>query len=574
MPGHPRLYRRGATYYHRAAIPVDIKDTYPKAEETFSLRTKDYQEAVRRVRVAAVEVDRKFDDHRRQLAQQSKPPVKELSDAEIKRIGEVYYAHLLDEDEDTRLHGFYDEDGPLPETPLPTFEEYADLHDAIDNVTRHDFARGKVDTFYASEAEEVLSWDNVNLRLDPASPSWRKLARELQAASIKAVQAIRERNQGEVVVTPQTSGLEPQSRSPLLSIAVEEWAAEKARTSWVAKTEHEHRTWISHFIAVIGDRTLDAYTKSDARAFKAILLKLPANWNKYAELQGLPVDKAAAKADKLGLEPMSDSNVNKLLGFVGSFWNWASKHYDEAPASPFRGLKISQRKRVRDERDPFTVDELNAIFSAPLYTGCKSIHHWQKPGNLIPRDSGLYWVPLISLYTGARLGEIIQLYVEDVRDEHGIVFFDINDHGDDKRIKTAYSERSVPIHKHLLEIGIMDLVEKRRRQGQKRLFPDLPMGEDGYYSSPFSKKFSRFLKTVGVKHKKNAFHSFRHSFEDACRDSDIPTEVMDALQGHGPEGMSKRYGRGYYLTKLNEAMERFQIRDLELGHLKISATKI
>jgi integrase len=567
MPGHPRLYRRGATYYHRAAIPVDIKDSYPKAEETFSLRTKDYQEAVRRVRVAAAEVDRKFEAHRRLMAEQAKPPVKELSDAEIKRIGDVYYAARLEEDEDTRLHGFFDEDGPLPDTPIPSFEEYVELHDDMDSVTRHDFARGKVDTFYASEAEDVLSWDNINIRLAPASPSWRKLARELQAASIKAAQAIQQRNTGNVVDTPRTHGLEPQSQTPLLSVAVEDWAEEKARTSWVPKTKHEHLTWMGHFLAVNGDRPLDAYTKADARAFKAILLKLPANWNKYAELQGLPLDKAATKADKTGLKPMSDSNVNKLLGFVGSFWNWAAKHYDEAPVSPFRGLKIAERKRVRDERDPFTVDELHAIFSAPLYTGCKSLHHWQKPGGVVPRDSGLYWVPLISLYTGARLGEIIQLYIEDVREEHDVLFFDINDRGEDKRIKTAYSERSVPIHKHLLDMGFMDLVEKRRSQGQKRVFPDLPMGEDGYYSSPFSKKFSRFLKVAGVKHKKNAFHSFRHNFEDACRDSDISTEVMDALQGHGPEGMSKRYGRGYYLRKLNEAMARLQFRDLDLNHL-------
>ena len=41
MPGHPRLYRRGATYWHRAAVPVDIKKSYPKTEETFSLGTKD-----------------------------------------------------------------------------------------------------------------------------------------------------------------------------------------------------------------------------------------------------------------------------------------------------------------------------------------------------------------------------------------------------------------------------------------------------------------------------------------------------------------------------------------------------
>nr|WP_321442567.1 DUF6538 domain-containing protein [uncultured Cohaesibacter sp.] len=49
MSGHPRLVRRNATYYHRVAVPVDIKDTYPKSEETFSLKTKDDQVALRLV---------------------------------------------------------------------------------------------------------------------------------------------------------------------------------------------------------------------------------------------------------------------------------------------------------------------------------------------------------------------------------------------------------------------------------------------------------------------------------------------------------------------------------------------
>ncbi len=38
MPGHTRLYRRGAVYYHRAAVPQDIAETYGKREETFSVK--------------------------------------------------------------------------------------------------------------------------------------------------------------------------------------------------------------------------------------------------------------------------------------------------------------------------------------------------------------------------------------------------------------------------------------------------------------------------------------------------------------------------------------------------------
>ena len=65
MTGHTRLYRRESTYYHRAAVPKDIQDTYGKREETFSLKTKDKAEALLLVRVEAVRVDRLFAKHRR-----------------------------------------------------------------------------------------------------------------------------------------------------------------------------------------------------------------------------------------------------------------------------------------------------------------------------------------------------------------------------------------------------------------------------------------------------------------------------------------------------------------------------
>lgn len=68
VPGHIRLAHRGAVYYHRATTPTDIRDSYPKTAEVFSLRTKDYAEALRLVRLAAVEVDGRFQAHRRKIA--------------------------------------------------------------------------------------------------------------------------------------------------------------------------------------------------------------------------------------------------------------------------------------------------------------------------------------------------------------------------------------------------------------------------------------------------------------------------------------------------------------------------
>ena len=133
-----RLYRRGATYCHRAVVPKDIIARSGKREETFSLGTKDHAEAVRRVRVAAVEVDRRFDHHRRRLKQAEEPPLAELTPQQIAGAKAAYLHHLLEEDEEVRLDGFYDpmSGEPVPYAPRPTFEEREEVVEDMDAVTR------------------------------------------------------------------------------------------------------------------------------------------------------------------------------------------------------------------------------------------------------------------------------------------------------------------------------------------------------------------------------------------------------------------------------------------------------
>lgn len=106
MTGHTRLYRRGATYYHRCAVPKDILTSYGKVEETFSLKTKDYAQALKLVRQAAVTVDRRFNTHRHRLGNLQGPQHENLSETQIAGLSDQYYRSLLEEDDDTRLDGF------------------------------------------------------------------------------------------------------------------------------------------------------------------------------------------------------------------------------------------------------------------------------------------------------------------------------------------------------------------------------------------------------------------------------------------------------------------------------------
>jgi len=564
------MVRRGTRYHIRASIPVDIKDTYPKTEETKSLKTGDFAEAVKRYRTESALIDQRFEAHRKEVASKKRPALKELSDSQILHIRNVYYAFLLEEDEETREAGFFEENGPLPETPIPTFEEYAEDIEAWDEGARSDYARGKVEEFFIEEAEEVLSWDGIELHLEPGSPSWARIRRALQEAYIQANEAKRSRNQGNVVDTPKVAEATVKNVStPLLSEAVQDWIHEKKiGDDWVEKTEREHRIWMAHFITINGDRPISDYQKADGRKFKTILMSLPSNWVKRPEINDYPVDKAAAEAKRLGLEPMSKTNVNKLIGFIAAFWNWADDNFDEAPGAIMKGLKFKLKKKAKDDRDPFTTEELRAIFNAPIFKGCRSENFWKQPGDLVLNNKGKYWVPLIGLYTGARLGEIVQLHTADISEEHGVLHFVLTDEEEDQRLKNSNSARRVPVHPDLVRMGFMKHVEKQRTKGEKRLFPECKMGADGYYSSPFSKFFNdRFLRSLNIKRRRNAFHSFRHSFEDAGRDSDVVKEIRDAMVGHGEEGMSARYGVGYYLEKTNEAMGRIHFRGLDLSHL-------
>lgn len=43
----------------------------------------------------------------------------------------------------------------------------------------------------------------------------------------------------------------------------------------------------------------------------------------------------------------------------------------------------------------------------------------------------------------------------------------------DKSLKTVNSSRTVPIHKKLIELGLLDYVAALRKDGKKRLFPEI-----------------------------------------------------------------------------------------------------
>ena len=206
-------------------------------------------------------------------------------------------------------------------------------------------------------------------------------------------------NKDIVQPTPPTTSISNHSSrklttGPLLSKAIEAWFSSPETRKWRANTARDTRVALNHFIKARGDRLLGSYEKQDAREFKVLVQDLPPRWNLLKIFKGMPLVDVAKSARTQGMPRQANSTLRRNLGFVGAFFKWAEKNYDEAPHGLVPIFSIPKEGNARTERSPFTLDELTAIFNAPTYTGFISERHRHKSGPVIARDCANYWVPL------------------------------------------------------------------------------------------------------------------------------------------------------------------------------------
>ena len=322
-------------------------------------------------------------------------------------------------------------------------------------------------------------------------------------------------------------------------------------------------------------RMIETIDREACRELLDTLRWLPSNAAK--RFPKLTVVEASRMAKEKSLpRTLTAASVNGYMSKLRAVMNFAANEgwIDRNPA---KGLQVVDPVRRRDKRHPFSNEQLRLIFDAPLYRGCvDDWHGYAMPGLARPKR-GRFWVPLIALFSGMRLNEICQLDVADLHRLDDVDCFFVtagpSDSENDKRLKTASSERFIPIHPTLIEIGFMDFVAERRRARAVKLFSELQRSSTGYYSDPFSKWFRRFLGRAHASQPKTCFHSFRHCYRDALREAQIDHEVALALggwsSGNGSDGgeTAAIYGRGYRATTLLTAIEKVSFPGLDLSHL-------
>ncbi|OWQ97478.1 integrase [Sphingopyxis bauzanensis] len=575
MGSIPNTIRRGGIFYFRRAVPVALQRLFNRSELTCSLRTADVVLARRLSRCLYVCSEELFD------AVRTAPM---LSDEDIAALVKDFYSSILAQDETVRLM----RDDPIPEERRTHYiEHYRQLAERS-RIDLANSAFGSVRSITSTMLARRFGQDVQVEKMDA-----RRVSHAMLRAGIEVAEALKARAEGDFSyepkdkllvavlqgpVEPPQASVQPSDPLPIVPPApagppFSEEAetfreAQLRRKVWEQQTGLQARKTYALFAEYFGDRPLANFTRRDAARFKELLEDLPANYGKAAEYRGVKAEQVVERSKSLDVQRLSPRTVQRHFAALASLWASVIEH-GRADTNIFADWKFAASKRARDQRQMWEKDELEALFSSPVWTGCQSANRRSKPGSVILRDEK-FWLPLIAVFSGMRQEEICQLRLTDVRQVESIWIFDLNMRTG-QQLKNANAIRQVPVHAELIRLGFLTYADEQRKVGKDLLFANLqPGGADDRLGHNYSKWFSRYRRETGLFVPGRDFHSFRHSATTFMSRASVQHSVIDAVTGHATAGETARYDKGLTVSNLKEAIDTIEI-GVDLSRLYVPA---
>ncbi len=305
---------------------------------------------------------------------------------------------------------------------------------------------------------------------------------------------------------------------------------------WKERSRQEVESTLNLAVEVLGDKPLAAIDRRLMVDYLSKVQRLPANMHKCSLYRDLSIEQILMQDIE---NCMSQRTVNKYMTRVSSLFIWCMRQ-EYMHWNPAEGLGTAIDVKPDEERKAYSSTDIS-----------KAISSLDKFKKVSPER---YFVPLIAMHSGARLNEICQLYICDMKQIDGIWCFDINDEGD-KRLKNIASRRVIPVHPELVRLGLLDHVESMRSAGMPRLWMNLEHKRDGY-SHDIGKWYQRFNRKHITNDPKKVFHSFRHTVADTLKQAGVVEGVISEILGHANQSITTgRYGKRFKPVVLLDALE-------------------
>jgi len=544
-------------YYARITIPKDVQSHYttkkggPVRQLWRSLETADPLQARNKAAPIVAAWLEEFEAWRRK---------RQPTEADLQAIVWEHYQSELEIDRRVRSEGAI-LDPEWRERRLPVLRKHLAIGETV---------------LIRWAADDAI--ERFGLLIERDTSAYRDLCQRLQRTELEYLERALERDKGDwtgapkdpIVIPPAhlTSKKNAAPGETIMELYVRFKCEKQGSAS--ADTWDQNEKIVRLFAEFVGESAhISAVNRKSVRDWKHKLALWPVKASESKPFVGMSFKKIIEKNETEKKPTISQKSINKYLSAIGSFAEWLlANEYIEQDVMRGMYLTLDKKKKTRF---PFTTEQLNLIFGSPLFRTCRGDGDEHLPGNIAVRD-WRYWIPLVAMFTGARLGEIAQLNVADVRQLHDAWVFHITTEGDgDKSTKTAGSERVVPVHPKLIEIGFIEHVESRKEKGQARLFPEIKRDTRGFYSGAPSAFLNKYFKKIGVKTDRSVnVHSFRHGIADAFRRGGYLDEQFGALLGHVKGSTTGRYGilpEGALADRV-KMINVVEYPSLNLSHLK------
>ena len=361
------------------------------------------------------------------------------------------------------------------------------------------------------------------------------------------------------------------SPSPLFSEVIPKHLDQLRRNKRREQTIKETQQTYEDVIELIGDKPISEYSNIDGRDYRTSIISLPRNRKKIKKYRDFNLHELL-KMNVPEEDRLSGDTQTKLISRMTSLWNFLIDEYPEfVNQNVFKkkSVTISTRK-AKDKRESFTDEDIKTIFHHKNYL--PSIFE----ANLNQKIKfPYYWIPILACLMGARLEEICQMRVKDIKKVNGIWVYRIREEGDYgsevTKVKNPYSERDIPLHSEIVNtLGFVNYVKHIKKLGKERTFWELPKRGDVYHKNVGKFFNQKYLVKIGLKKKGKSFHSLRHSVETNLTNANVNGRFIDFLQGHSQKGV----GGSVYMkgikpdVLLNDCIEKL-IWDVDWAKLKV-----
>lgn len=520
------LHQRGPVWWLRAVIPKDLQAHYGRRTVSKSLRTTERREALvrapaqmadwraefaaKRREMNASRIDRLTVEMGRTLAQGIASQVLASDDSLRRnpRMTRRFLATLEAQHPSTVRLG----PPPLPPTPkadgliadpLPDLDPLLGLDgDTARRLTElHGHIEG--DAAVAVAAHSIASIlpqaqaiaRTLGFTFDTTTPGAREALAECLRAYRRAWADVRRRDVGDAIDTPDApSSVDVEkAKAWTLRDVFQRWEASKRRKP---ETVEACRRALTAFEELFGPSLpLTKITRSQGDEYRAYILS----------------------------KQLSSKTSHDRITWAKTLLSYAARDLEWIPRQPWEGIDIPYR--TESPRRPHTPTELNTLFSHPLFTD------YALPSSTKAGRDAAYWVPLLGLFTGARVGELCQLQLSDITEDSCGPVLRIHAEAEGSTVKSEAGIRAVPIHPELIRLGFLDYVgdTRKRSSSSASLWPlqtRLKGRPGAYFSTWYGELRSGLTPPVPD------FHSFRHSARSALLRARIDEKVKDAITGH------------------------------------------